>query len=122
VRGARDSFTVVQAAFLPTTKRRVQHELEMSTVFLGRPPALLRIRAGLEKESAGHVRCDRARGDRPGRAFVFQEQSIFPWMSVRDNVADGRGCADSEQALDEPCATISTAWGRVTSRGPIRTS
>lgn len=51
---------------------------------------LLRIVAGLEQASAGTVEIARDKGDtRPSNAMVFQEQSIFPWMSVRDNVAFG---------------------------------
>jgi NitT/TauT family transport system ATP-binding protein len=50
---------------------------------------LLRIMAGLEKESVGQVTFAPPSGSRPLRSVVFQEQSIFPWMSVRDNIAYG---------------------------------
>jgi len=51
---------------------------------------LLRILAGLERSSGGAFAVDRERGStRPLNAMVFQEQSIFPWMSVVDNVAFG---------------------------------
>jgi NitT/TauT family transport system ATP-binding protein len=55
---------------------------------------LLRILAGLERQSSGTIEIarDTGAGDdhrRPLNAMVFQEQSIFPWMSVRDNVAFG---------------------------------
>jgi len=51
---------------------------------------LLRILAGLETASDGEFSVERAAGtDRPLNSMVFQEQSIFPWMSVRDNVAFG---------------------------------
>ena len=55
---------------------------------------LLRILAGLETKSAGAIEIgrDTARGgavERPLNSMVFQEQSIFPWKSVRDNVAFG---------------------------------
>lgn len=56
---------------------------------------LLRILAGLETKSAGKIeiaRDDARHGGVPGRplnSMVFQEQSIFPWKSVRDNVAFG---------------------------------
>ena len=44
--------------------------------------------------------------ERPLNAMVFQEQSIFPWMSVRDNVAFGlkaRGISRRERyAMVEP--------------------
>src|SRR3989442_1265195 len=62
---------------------------------------LLRILAGLERSSGGAFAVDRERGStRPLNAMVFQEQSIFPWMSVVDNVAFGlkaRGMARSSR-------------------------
>ncbi len=60
---------------------------------------LLRILAGLETRTAGEIEVSRDTGsksgskgsesERPLNSMVFQEQSIFPWMSVRDNVAFG---------------------------------
>jgi len=57
---------------------------------------LLRILAGLESQTGGRIEIRRepdpgdvSGGQRPLTAMVFQEQSIFPWMSVRDNVAFG---------------------------------
>ena len=51
---------------------------------------LLRILAGLERATGGEFAVQReGGGDRPLNAMVFQEQSIFPWMSVRENVAFG---------------------------------
>jgi NitT/TauT family transport system ATP-binding protein len=61
---------------------------------------LLRILAGLETKTSGTIDVARdagsARSDtrgsakvRPLNSMVFQEQSIFPWMTVRDNVAFG---------------------------------
>jgi len=51
---------------------------------------LLRILAGLERPSAGSIEigCE-SPSSRPVNSMVFQEQSIFPWMSVRDNIAFG---------------------------------
>jgi NitT/TauT family transport system ATP-binding protein len=56
---------------------------------------LLRVMAGLDSQTEGEIEftCDASPGP-TGRArrlnsMVFQEQSIFPWMSVRDNVAFG---------------------------------
>ena len=77
---------------------------------------LLRILAGLETRSAGAIEVARefasARGsrgsvsERPLNSMVFQEQSIFPWMSVRDNIAFGlkaRGLGKKERyAIVEP--------------------
>lgn len=45
---------------------------------------LLRILAGIEPPTSGSVRVDGAR-----IGFVFQRHGLFPWMSVRDNVAFG---------------------------------
>ena len=62
---------------------------------------LLRILAGLERATAGEFAVQREpNSDRPLNAMVFQEQSIFPWMSVRDNVAFGlkaRGMSKSDR-------------------------
>ena len=51
---------------------------------------LLRILAGLDRQTGGTVEVARdGDGSRPLNSMVFQEQSIFPWLSVRDNVAFG---------------------------------
>ncbi|MDR0648426.1 MAG: ABC transporter ATP-binding protein [Synergistaceae bacterium] len=52
---------------------------------------LLRIIAGLEAATFGQVRCDGEiiAGTNPKRGLVFQEHSLFPWLSVRDNIAFG---------------------------------
>ena len=55
---------------------------------------LLRILAGLETKSAGAIEIVRdtaadSTDVRPLNSMVFQEQSIFPWKTVRDNVAFG---------------------------------
>ncbi len=54
---------------------------------------LLRVLAGLESRTAGSIEVarDEAVGAaaRPLNSMVFQEQSIFPWKTVRDNVAFG---------------------------------
>jgi NitT/TauT family transport system ATP-binding protein len=49
----------------------------------------LRLLAGLEQSSAGDIRIDVTRPDRPVNSMVFQEQSTFPWMTVRQNTAFG---------------------------------
>jgi NitT/TauT family transport system ATP-binding protein len=49
----------------------------------------LRLLAGLEQSSAGEIRIDVSRADRPVNSMVFQEQSTFPWMTVRQNTAFG---------------------------------
>jgi len=50
---------------------------------------LLRLLAGLEQSSSGEILIDVARSDRPVNSMIFQEQSTFPWMTVRQNTAFG---------------------------------
>ena len=52
---------------------------------------LLRIVAGLDKQSSGEVLLDGKRIDGPGadRGMVFQSYTLFPWLTVRDNVCFG---------------------------------
>lgn len=48
---------------------------------------LLRLLAGLEEASRGEVTLEGMNGRAPSPALVFQGNSLFPWMTVRDNVA-----------------------------------
>ncbi len=60
---------------------------------------LLRILAGLEDHTEGRLELLHADPHRPLTSMVFQEQSIFPWMTVLDNVAYGprmRGASDQQ--------------------------
>lgn len=50
---------------------------------------LLRILAGLETATSGSATIRAKNLDRPMASVVFQEQSVFPWMSVLNNVAYG---------------------------------
>src|SRR5579859_1851013 len=50
---------------------------------------LLRILAGLDKQSYGEVKCIQEDRSKRVNSMIFQEQSIFPWMTVRDNIAYG---------------------------------
>jgi NitT/TauT family transport system ATP-binding protein len=50
---------------------------------------LLRILAGLEEHTSGRLEMLHTDPHRPLTSMVFQEQSIFPWMTVRDNVGYG---------------------------------
>jgi NitT/TauT family transport system ATP-binding protein len=50
---------------------------------------LLRILAELEAPSQGEVTMSRDDPAAPLTSMIFQESSIFPWMTVRDNVAYG---------------------------------
>jgi len=63
---------------------------------------LLRVVAGLETPSGGEVLLDgqAVSGPGPDRGMVFQSYTLFPWLSVRDNVCFGlreRGMARAEQ-------------------------
>jgi ABC-type nitrate/sulfonate/bicarbonate transport system ATPase subunit len=63
---------------------------------------LLRIVAGLDRQTAGEVMLEGRRIDGPGadRGMVFQSYTLFPWLSVRDNVCFGlreRGLGRAEQ-------------------------
>jgi ABC-type Fe3+/spermidine/putrescine transport system ATPase subunit len=60
---------------------------------------LLRILADLEQPSAGTITIRPEYADRPGNSMVFQGDSIFPWMTVRENADYGlklRGVAAPE--------------------------
>jgi len=63
---------------------------------------LLRIMAELESPSTGTVEVRRTSTDgRPLHSMVFQEYSLFPWLTVLDNVAFGlemRGIPKKERA------------------------
>jgi len=61
---------------------------------------LLRILAGLEEATSGEIHIFPSSKDRPLNSMVFQEQSIFPWMTVRQNVEYGlrmRGIPKAER-------------------------
>src|SRR5881227_2465461 len=52
---------------------------------------LLRIIAGFETATSGEVRLRGRKVTEPGpdRGMVFQDYALFPWLSVRDNIAFG---------------------------------
>ena len=52
---------------------------------------LLRIVAGLDRPSAGEVLLDgrAVRGPGPDRGMVFQSYTLFPWLTVAENIAFG---------------------------------
>jgi len=63
---------------------------------------LLRIVAGLDHPSSGEVLLDGRRIEGPGadRGMVFQSYTLFPWLTVRDNVCFGlreRGLPRAQQ-------------------------
>lgn len=53
---------------------------------------LLRIVAGLDTPTTGRVRVDGQTVERPGpdRGMVFQSYTLFPWLTVRENILFGR--------------------------------
>src|SRR3712207_272750 len=63
---------------------------------------LLRILAGLEEHTEGRLELAHHDQSKPLNSMVFQEQSVFPWMTVDDNVAyglkmrgvDGKACRE----------------------------
>jgi ABC-type nitrate/sulfonate/bicarbonate transport system ATPase subunit len=63
---------------------------------------LLRIVAGLDTQTTGEVQLDGRRIGGPGadRGMVFQSYTLFPWLTVRDNVCFGlreRGLPRAQQ-------------------------
>lgn len=66
---------------------------------------LLRIVAGLDRATSGRVLLDGAEVSGPGadRGMVFQSYTLFPWLTVEDNIAFGlreRGIAETERRKD----------------------
>ena len=63
---------------------------------------LLRIVAGLDRATAGRVLLDGTEVKEPGpdRGMVFQSYTLFPWLTVTDNIAFGlreRGLPEAER-------------------------
>lgn len=63
---------------------------------------LLRLIAGLIKPDRGELLLDGRQIEKPGydRGFMFQEHTLFPWLSIYDNIAFGlraRGIYGEEQ-------------------------
>jgi NitT/TauT family transport system ATP-binding protein len=64
----------------------------------------LRLVSGFLRPARGTVRCDgkAVSGPSPERGYVFQEEAIFPWMTVRENLEFGLLAAGLEPASREP--------------------
>jgi len=61
---------------------------------------LLNILGGLETPTSGSIDFAKTTDNRPLRSIVFQEQGVFPWMTVLENTAFGlrvRGIAREER-------------------------
>ncbi len=63
---------------------------------------LLRIIAGLDRPTSGHISLDGGKITGPGadRGMVFQSYTLFPWLTVRENIAFGlreRGVPPTER-------------------------
>lgn len=76
--------------------------------------SMLNVLAGFLPASAGEVRVDgqRVQGPHPKRLFIFQESGLFPWLTVRDNVALGlrdRPVAAQDAAVAEVLAQVGLA-------------
>ncbi len=56
---------------------------------------LLRLVAGMEYPARGRILCNGKVVDRPGadRGMVFQDYSLFPWISLRENIVLAINCA-----------------------------
>jgi len=74
---------------------------------------LLRIVAGLDRASSGRVLLDDAAvaGPGPDRGMVVQSYTLFPWLSVADNIAFGlreRGMPEGQrrQSAQDWCARV----------------
>jgi len=67
---------------------------------------LLNAVAGYVRPEAGEIRVDSRRIDGPGpdRGMVFQQYSLFPWKTVRENVAFGPRVAGKSTAAADAIA------------------
>ncbi len=64
---------------------------------------LMRMAAGLDHPTSGRVLVGgkEVRGPGPDRAVVFQQFALFPWKTVRDNIAFGLRCQGAPRARQD---------------------
>ena len=76
---------------------------------------LLRIIGGLEHHSSGAIEADGRPVEGPGadRAMVFQHYSLYPWLTVRENIRFSRRLRAHRQQLTE--SDVERASGRADS-------
>ena len=79
---------------------------------------LLRMLGNLEKPSSGLLQIHHDSAQRPLSAMIFQEESVFPWMTVAQNAAYGvkitgtwRG-QESQQRVDALLKKAGLSWFR----------
>jgi NitT/TauT family transport system ATP-binding protein len=77
---------------------------------------MMNIVAGFVRPTSGRVLLDGAPvgGPGPERGVIFQEYGVFPWLSVRDNIAFGLRLAanrKSEREIDEICRRYMSLMG-----------
>ncbi|NLT35207.1 MAG: ABC transporter ATP-binding protein [Gaiellales bacterium] len=66
---------------------------------------LLRILAGLETMTSGRIEMVHSDRNKPLNSMVFQDQSVFPWLTVRHNIGFGLKCRNVDQKeIDEVTA------------------
>ena len=73
---------------------------------------LLRLIGGFEMPTQGHVRMWDAdvAGPGPDRGMVFQDYALFPWLTVRGNIAFGPSLAGCTAEKCLPPRTASWRW------------
>jgi NitT/TauT family transport system ATP-binding protein len=73
---------------------------------------LLRILAGLEYRTSGSVTCDGRNISSPGadRAMVFQHYSLYPWLTVMENIKFSRSLKINRENLSS--SDVEAASGR----------
>jgi len=66
---------------------------------------LLRLMAGLDTPTTGQLTISSPAGGVPSNAVVFQGRSLFPWLSIRDNIGYGLGLNRVDKAGREATTT-----------------